>query len=112
MDCCCNQGFFQGDDLVDVITVNRPENSDDITITQAILQVGNLEPIVTDNPIFPYSVSIMHDQSVNLAYDNPVYLGIIYTDTNGHTGVRKTCIGSLTLTANTQTIRWTEEDNE
>ena len=112
MDCCCNQGFFQGDDLVDVITINRPDNTSDLTITQAILQVGNLEPIITDNPVFPFNVSIMHDQSINLAYDNPVYLGIVYTDTQGHTNVRQTCIGSLTLSTNAQEINWQEENGE
>lgn len=100
-----NCGFFQGDDLVDVITVNRPENSDDITITKAELQVGTLPVFVKNNPVFPYSVSIMRNQSVLLAYKNPIYLRITYTDTNGNENVRQTCLGTLTMTVNAQVVR-------
>ena len=105
MNCNCeNQGFFKGDDLVDVITVDRPKNTDDFTITEAELQVGILK-FVEENPIFPYTVSIMRNQSVKLNNSNPIYLRITYNDTNGHEGIRTTCLGSLTLKANAQVVQ-------
>lgn len=105
MNCNCQTGFFQGDDLIDIITVNRPSNTDEFAITQAQLQVGNLEPIITDNPVFPYSVSIMRNDSIKLGFSNPIYLRIIFNDADGHTNVRRTCIGSLDLKVNAQVVR-------
>ena len=106
MNCNCqNLGFFKGDDLVDIITVNRPKNSDNLTITRAELQVGNLEPFVEENPVFPYKVSIMRNLSINLQYENPIYLRIYYVGENGTESVRKTCIGSLDLKVNAQVVR-------
>lgn len=98
------QGFFQGDDLIDAIIVNKPENSDDITITQAELQVGILK-FVESNPVFPYTVSIMRDKSKLLTSANDVFLRITYNDENGHTGVRTTCLGKLTLNVNAQAVK-------
>ena len=97
-------GFFKGDDLIDVITINRPKNTDDITIKKAILQVGTLEPFIEVNPVFPYSISIMRDKSSRLNHLNPIYLGIIYDDENGHENVKRTCVGSLTLAVNNQVV--------
>ena len=105
MTCNCNYGFFQGDDLVDVIKVNQPKNTEYLTITKAELQVGNLEPFVTENPTFPYTVSIMRNDSVKLSYANPIYLRIYYQDPNGDTVIRKTCIGSLNMKVNAQVVR-------
>ena len=107
----CSHGIFKGDDLIDVIQINRPSNTDDLTITQAILMIGPLR-FEKNNPVFPYYVSIMREDSAQLDYDNPVYLGIVYTDTQGHTNVRQTCIGNLTLNANAQEINWQEQTNE
>lgn len=105
MSCNCeNQGFYKGDDLVNVITVNKPKNTDDLAITKAELQVGTLPVFVEENPIFPYKISIMREQSVNLDYSNAIYLRITYNDTDGHEGIRTTCIGSLILKANKQVV--------
>lgn len=109
MNCNCeNFGFFQGDDLVDIIKVNRPENTEGLTITKAELQVGSLAPFVEDNPVFPYTVSIMRDLSTQLTFTNPVYLRIYYLDTSGTNSVRTTCLGSLNLKVNAQVVRDTE----
>ena len=105
MNCNCQTGFYQGDDLIDIITVNKPSNTDDVTITQAQLQVGDLDPIITDNPVFPYTVSIMRDKSVKLNFSNPIYLRIVFNDANGNIGIRRTCIGSLNLKVNAQVVR-------
>lgn len=106
MSCNCeNQGFFKGDDLVDVITVNKPKNTDDLTITKAELQVGTLPVFVENNPVFPYPVSIMREKSVKLNNSNPIYLRITYNDTDGHEGIRTTCLGSLVLKANSQVVQ-------
>lgn len=106
MNCNCEQqGFFKGDDLVDIITVNKPKNTDDLTITKAELQVGTLPVFVEENPTFPYSISIMREQSTKLDYSNQIYLRITYNDTDGHEGIRTTCLGSLTLKANAQVVQ-------
>ena len=105
MSCNCNYGFFQGDDLVDIIKVNRPENTAGLTITKAELQIGDLEPFVNVNPTFPYTVSIMRNLSIKLAYTNPIYLRIYYLGTDGNTVVRTTCLGSLNLNVNAQVVR-------
>lgn len=102
-NCCINQGFFQGDDLVDVITVNRPSDSDDITITKAELQVGTLT-FVEENPVFPYSVSILRNNSINLQPSNPIYLRVYYLSDDGQETYRKTCLGSLDLKVNRQVV--------
>ena len=100
----CNHGFFKGDDLVDVITINRPKNTDDLTITKAEVQVGNLPTFVETSPVFPYSISIMREQSALLSYSNSIYLRITYNDTDGHENIRTTCIGTLTLNTNDEVI--------
>ena len=103
-DNCINQGFFQGDDLVDVITVNRPSNSDSLTITRAELQVGSLT-FVEETPVFPYAVSILRDKSMLLNYTNPVYLRIYYPNPNNNEiDYRTTCLGSLVLKVNAQVV--------
>ncbi len=111
MNCsCANQGFYQGDDLVDVIQINRPSNSEDLNITKAEVQVGNLT-FVNDNPIFPYYVSIMRNDSVKLYSTNPVYLRIYYTNSNGSETYRTTCLGSLTLKVNAQVVQDVQNGN-
>ena len=105
--CNINQGFFQGDDLVDVITVNRPQNSQDLTIIKAELQVGSLT-FVEDDPVFPYTVSIMRNQSILLLPNNPVYLRISFLAQDGTTSYRRTCLGSLDLMCNKQVVRDTQ----
>lgn len=104
-DNCINQGFFKGDDLVDIITINRPSNTDDLTITKAELQVGDLDTFVEENPVFPYTVSILRNQSVFLNFNNPVYLRITYNDSNGNENIRQTCLGSLDLLMQAQVVR-------
>lgn len=99
-----NQGFYQGDDLVNIITINRPLYTDDLTITKAELQVGCLT-FVNENPTFPYSVSILRNQSVELSCSNPVYLRISYLAPNGVTNYRTTCLGTLTLNVNKQVVK-------
>lgn len=105
MECSCidDYGFFQGDDLIDAITVNRPKDTEDITIIQCELQVGPLT-IIEVNPVFPYDVSIMREDSVKLGVVNKVYLRVVYNDSQGHTGVRKTCLGELKLKVNKQVV--------
>jgi len=111
MSCnCINQGFFQGDDLVDVIKVNRPEHSDGLNIIRAELQVGSLPPFVEENPVFPYTVSILRDQSVKLAYTNAVYLRIYYPNSDGTETYRTTCLGSLLLKVNAQVVEDVRND--
>lgn len=105
MNCsCANQGFFQGDDLIDVIHVNRPAKSEGLNITRAELQVGPLT-FVENNPVFPYDVSIMRKDSVKLYSSNPVYLRIYYTNSSGNETYRTTCLGSLMLKVNTQVVQ-------
>lgn len=110
MECRCvdDFGFFQGDDLIDVITVHRPKNTEELTILQSELQVGPLT-IIEKNPVFPYEVSIMRDDSVKLNILNKVYLRIVYNDDKGNTGVRKTCLGELKLKMNKQVVNDIED---
>ena len=97
-------GYYKGDDLVDVIKVNKPNNTDDLTITKAELQVGSLK-FTENNPVFPYYVSIMHNDSVKLGNINTIYLRITYNDTQGHENIRTTCIGSLSLNVSEQVVK-------
>lgn len=102
-DCNINQGFFQGDDLVDVITVNL-KNNDGKTITKAELQVGILT-LINNNPVFPYNVSIYRNDSVKLSASNPVFLRIYYLSDNGQETYRTTCLGTLNLKVNPQVVQ-------
>lgn len=101
---CNNYGFFRGDDLVDIIEVNRPCNAEDLKIIRAELQVGPLM-FPQDNPKFPYFVTILRNQSINLNNENPVYLRIYYLDDSGKTIYRTTCLGSLNLVVNPQVVK-------
>ncbi len=100
--------FFKGDDLVDVITVNRPKGAEDLEITRAELQVGPLT-FVKDNPIFPYKVSILRNKSMFLDFKNPIYLRLYYN--SGSEVYRTTCLGSLNLTAYAQVVGDENTDN-
>ena len=97
---CQNNSVFMGDDLVDIITVNRPSNTDDLTITRCEVQVGNLL-YVEENPTFPYNITIDRTKSVQLSYQNPIYMRIYYD--NG--AIRRTCVGTLTLSALKQVVQ-------
>ena len=96
---------FRGDDLVDIINVNRPTGADDLTIIKAEVQVGNLPPFVKENPVFPYTISIWRDQSARLSADNPIYLRIYYMNTDYNVEVRQTCLGSLNLKTVPQVVK-------
>jgi len=91
--------LFKGDDLVDIITVNRPIGADDLVITKCEVQVGSLL-FTENNPQFPYKISILRDKSPKLDYQNPIYMRIYFN--GGQT--RRTCIGTLTLNANKQVV--------
>ena len=97
---CQNNSVFMGDDLVDVITVNRPTNTADLTITKCEVQVGNLL-FTEENPVFPYNITIDRTKSVLLTFQNPIYMRIYFD--NGNT--RRTCIGTLTLMAQKQVVQ-------
>lgn len=94
--------FFKGDDLVDVITVNVPKGAEELDIVKAELQVGPLL-FVKENPVFPYTVSILRDKSKFLEYVNPIYLRLYYN--NGSETYRTTCLGSLKLLACAQVVQ-------
>ena len=91
---------FKGDDLVDIITVNRPTGADEIEIVKDEVQVGSLL-FVEENPIFPYTITIDRNKSKLLDYQNEVYRRIYFN--NGST--RRTCVGTLTLKANKQVVQ-------
>ena len=103
MNCNINEGFFRGDDLIDVITVDL-KNNEEKTITKAELQVGVLT-IVNDNPVFPYKVSILRDKSVKLECNSPVYLRVYYLSDDGTETYRQTCLGTLNLKVNPQVVQ-------
>ena len=103
MTCNIVTTLFRGDDLVDLIKVNRPVNTADKTITRAELQVGNFT-FVEENPVFPYYVSIMRDKSIQLEMFNEIHLRIYYLSENGEETYRTTCIGSLSFKTNPQVV--------
>ena len=111
-NCSCNinQGFFQGDDLIDVITVNLKNNTDK-EITKAELQVGSFT-FVEENPVFPYNVSIYRNDSVKMPFSNPVYLRVYYLSGDGQEEYRQTCLGTLNLKVNPQVVQDVEEEVE
>lgn len=92
--------IFKGDDLVDIITVHRPSGTDSLIITKCEVQVGKLL-FIENEPIFPYKITIDRNKSKQLDYQNDIYVRIYFD--NGST--RRTCIGSLTLSANAQVVR-------
>lgn len=92
--------LFKGDDLIDIITVNRPIGTDSLIITKCEVQVGDLL-FVENEPIFPYKISIDRTKSKTLNYQNKIYMRIYYN--NGT--IRRTCIGTLTLAVNEQVVR-------
>ena len=92
--------IFKGDDLVDIITVHRPSGTDSLVIVKCEVQVGKLLFVET-NPVFPYRITIDRNKSKELDYQNEIYVRIYFN--NGST--RRTCIGSLILSANAQVVR-------
>lgn len=96
----CQNNYYKGDDLIDIITVNAPTTDLLITISKDEIQIGDLL-FVKENPIFPYTISISREQSKTLNYHNPVYRRV-YWDNNS---IRRTCEGTLTLSVNNQVVK-------
>lgn len=94
---------FIGDDLPRLLQVNRPQNTDNITITKSIVQIGDLK-FEGKNPIFPYYISVPRAKCRYLDTKNPIYMGVYYLDANGKE-LFQTCVGSLTLPLNKAVIK-------
>jgi len=95
---------YKGDDLINIIKVDRPSNTVNITITKCIVQVGDLA-FTENNPVFPYYISITKAQSKLLDFSNEVYVAIVYNDEAGHTNIKRTCMGYFTLNLNSQVVQ-------
>lgn len=90
---------YQGDDLINLMTVSVTAEDGTLPDIQAVeLKIGSLCKKY-DHPINPFTVNVMRDESIKLSVKNNVYACIwYYTPVNGvNTLVKKTCEGTLTI---------------
>ena len=100
--------MYIGDDMPSLLTINRPDNTESITITKTLVQIGSLA-FLNENPTFPYTISIPRNLSKTLNAKNEIYMGVYYLGANQEELFR-TCKGSLTLNLNPAVIE--EKCNE
>lgn len=94
--------YYKGDDFNAfnedwvLIDLDLPE---DWVVSKAVFKVGNLPAMVFLNPIFPISVSLTSEQSINLKGTNTCYMAI-YDENNR----KKTLEGSWTFFAENEVV--------
>lgn len=93
--------IYKGDDTnafgQDFIKINL-KNAGDYTISKVIFQCGPVQKVYT-RPQFPIYVNFSHNESVRLQKESTCYLQVF-----DEKGLRQTCEGTLTFTANAKVI--------
>lgn len=110
---CQNNGIFKGDDLIDLITINRPNGTDDIEIVKQVVQI-NKNPDLTfekENPVYPYKISVLRDKSGGLDMENSISSMIYFNAAvDGEPYVaHRTLKGKLSFSANKKIVIELEE---
>lgn len=101
----CSTQQFIGDDLPNLIQINRPSNTDSLTITKSIVQINGLpKPFVEKSPVFPYTISVHKDLSKHLHETNYIHMGICYIGEDGKE-LFQTCNGELSFRLNEAVIK-------
>ena len=95
---------FIGDDLPNLIKVNRPNNTDDIIILATIVKIANVD-YIEKNPVFPYYISPKRCESKKFDIKSPVYMGVWFKENENGETLFKTCIGDLTINFNPQIFK-------
>lgn len=92
--------LYQGDDLIDVITVTirAPEGEELPEIDAVDVNIGVLKKHYS-HPSNPFTINIMRDESIKLSTNNAVHACIWYYGTVDGKRVllKKTCEGTLIL---------------
>ncbi len=70
MNCCHNISIYRGDNAPHFITIEKPDNTDDITIKKGVLVISGLPPFVKENPVYPYDISLTREQTQSLMVNN------------------------------------------
>jgi len=90
--------LYQGDDLVNLMTVTISSEGELPEITEVDLKIGSICKKFK-NPTNPFTVNILRKESINLSVNNKVYACIYYKgEVDGKPAIlKKTCEGTLTI---------------
>lgn len=104
-----NSGIFKHDDLINIITIDRPCGTHGLKIVRDIVQINRNPRLVfiEENPIYPYRITIPKDKSQYLQKYNKARQKIVYEITKDGKKqlVETTLNGELEFIVNEEAVR-------